>query len=264
MKKVIDRQIHANELKLRLLLTNYCNLNCPFCLNDFQEKGSTFLDTSIAEMAIAEYCNAFQGVYPLQVYYSGGEPSQHPNLSYLMKIASSLGCYVTLNTNGRFSNKIEDELTKYANQVHFGTYKKSIEHALRIKRMKGTLQCIFSTRYPYVNEQFIDFYAKYDIPIKIFRDFFEDGYDRYEQMAEDLVKRFPEIQLSFRHTGIQENRGPGCDNCQKTCITLKAAWIFPNGGTSPCPQAQGSKIQYPNSSEDWQSYFQSVRGFHTI
>ncbi|MFW6272886.1 MAG: hypothetical protein ACOC2U_03805 [bacterium] len=34
----IDKQIHANEFKLRILVTNDCNKSCKFCLNDFQPK----------------------------------------------------------------------------------------------------------------------------------------------------------------------------------------------------------------------------------
>lgn len=40
MNDVFDKRIHQDEFKLRLLLTNACNKNCVFCLNDFQDKPS--------------------------------------------------------------------------------------------------------------------------------------------------------------------------------------------------------------------------------
>ncbi len=260
---IIDKQIHAEELKLRILMTNGCNQKCSFCLNDFQPKPENgkmqFLDFNIAKTAIKQYANSFEGKYPLQVYFSGGEPTLHPDLISLIKFAKSFNCRVTLNTNGRFPNYLESKLVSFSDVIHFGTYKKSTEHAEKVSRMKGLIQCI----YPYMDESFIEFYSSYDLPIKVFRDFYSIP-DEYPAFAKEMKKKFPNADLSFRHTGIQENRGPGCDGCKKTCVTLKAAWIFPDGGSSPCPQFYKHQEDYPKNPEEWSKYFKEVESFHKI
>ena len=57
---MIDPMIHANEFKLRLLLTDRCNRRCSFCLNDFQRKpGSEHLSLPIpaAKEYVDLYCS---------------------------------------------------------------------------------------------------------------------------------------------------------------------------------------------------------------
>jgi organic radical activating enzyme len=260
----IDKQIHSKELKLRILTTNYCNKipRCSSCLNDFQKIPTTkdkikFIDSLLVKTAITQYANLFKGKYPLQVYFSGGETTLHKELPSMMEFAKSLECHVTLNTNGNFSESVESELKLFSDEIHFGTYEQSHQRAERIKRMNGTIQCI----YPPVEESFVEFYSKYNIPIKVFRDFYDNS-DDYTNFAKELTEKFPKTNISFRHTGIQENRGPGCNNCDKKCITLKAAWIFPDGGSSPCPQLYQHKLIYPKTSEEWKNYFKEVEVFH--
>jgi organic radical activating enzyme len=262
MAEVIDKQIHANELKLRLLMTNGCNRNCSFCLNDFQSKPKSdneiqYLDSNIAKLAIRQYVDSFKNRYPLQIYFSGGEPTLHPNLIGIMSLAKALDCRVTLVTNGKFPSFLERGLMNFSDEIHFGTYEKNQGHAEKVKRMGGLIQGI----YPNADASFIEFYSKQKIPIKIFRDFYDNS-EGYEKFSTEMKEKFPEANLSFRHTGIQENRGPGCDGCTNTCVTLKAAWIFPDGGSSPCPQLYKSLLSYPKTSEEWSKYFIEVEEFH--
>lgn len=78
MVNTLDKQIHANELKLRLLMMDGCNKKCSFCLNDFQAKLSIgqmqMLEPAIARKAIWQYAGSFKGKYPLQVYFSAENP----------------------------------------------------------------------------------------------------------------------------------------------------------------------------------------------
>ncbi len=260
-KEKINKQIHAQELKLRILMTNSCNQNCPNCLNDFQKKPKKgqeqFLKIETAKIAIKEYVSAFNKKYPLQIYFSGGEPTLHPDLTDLISYAKSFNCHVTLNTNGNFPDSLESDLKHFSDIIHFGTYKIDKKHAEKVKRMNGLIQGI----YPQFNESFIKFYSSYNLPIKIFKDFYDNSND-YINFVEEITRKFPEANLSFRHTGIQENKGKGCSNCEKKCITLKAAWIFPDGGTSPCPQLYKHPIIYPKNSQEWFKYFNVVEKFH--
>jgi organic radical activating enzyme len=257
---IIDKHIHEKELKLRILVTNICNKNCSFCLNDFQEKTPPmFVDLEIVKYCIEFYADTFKDKYPLQVYFSGGEPTLHNDLIDMMKFAMFAGCRVTLNTNGIFSETLEENLVKYSTEIHFGTYIKSKEHAERVKRMNGTIQCIF----PFVDDSFIEFYLSYGLHVKVFQDF-NDYSDKYIYFAQRLTKKFNSNLLSFRHTGIQENRGIGCNECEKKCITLKAIWLFPDGGTSPCPQLYKHKLIYPKTKKEWISYLELAEQFHKV
>lgn len=263
MTEVLDKQIHANELKLRILTTDGCNKisRCPFCLNDFQPipqiKNAKFLDFEIAKTAIKQYIHSFSGKYPLQVYFSGGETTMYSDLISLMGFSKYNGCRVTLNTNGNFSDSLEYSLALFSDEIHFGTYEKSQRHAERAKRMNGLIQFV----YPHMNESFIEFYFPYNLHMKVFNDF-NNSSNGYIDFAKKMKEKFPKADLSFRHTGIQENRGPGCDGCNKTCITLKAAWIFPDGGSSPCPQLHNYPLSYPKTPSEWSKYFNEVENFH--
>lgn len=259
--KAIDKQIHANELKLRILMTDGCTRNCSFCLNDFQQKPVNgkmkFLNPDTAKIAINQYASSFRGKYPLQVYFSGGEPTLHKELIDVMKFAKFRGCRTTLITNGEFPDYLEMPLKTYSDAVHFGTYEKSQKHAERISRMGGLVQCV----YPPIDSSFIEFYSGYGLPIKVFKEFNDESH-KYIDFIKETTEQFPKNNLSFRHTGIQENRGPGCNGCRKTCVTLKAAWIFPDGGSSPCPQLYKHSLSYPKTPEGWSKYFKDVEVFH--
>ena len=64
---IINKLIHRDEIKLRILMTDCCNKNCSFCLNDFQIKPidkPLFLDTNIAKDAIRTYVKIFSCKYP--------------------------------------------------------------------------------------------------------------------------------------------------------------------------------------------------------
>lgn len=258
---VIDKHIHEKELKLRILVTNTCNNNCSFCLNDFQKKEPiTFIDLQIVENVIAFYSNLFKEKYPLQVYFSGGEPTLHNDLVDMMEFAKFARCKVILNTNGNFSEDLEENLITYSDEIHFGTYSKSKEHAKKVKRMNGTIQCIF----PFVDESFIEFYLNYGLNVKIFNDFNSNDSTKYIDFIEKLTNMFNLNLLSFRHTGIQENRGIGCNGCDKKCITLKAIWLFPDGGISACPQLHNYELVYPKNKREWISCFKSIEDFHKI
>ncbi len=259
---IINKQIHADELKLRLLMTDGCNRDCSFCLNDFQPKPKTkdeiqYLNPGIAMTAIKQYAESFRGRYPLQVYFSGGEPSMHPNLVDVMRFAKLLDCRVTLNTNGDFPSRLEPKLMASSDIIHFGTYEKNSKRAEKIKRMNGLVQTV----YPHIDLSFVEFYSGYGIPIKIFQDFYDTS-NGYERFCGEMKKKFPNADLSFRYTGVQENRGHGCDGCQKTCCTLKAAWVFPDGGSSPCPQLPNSYRDYPKSFKEWSEHFERIEKLH--
>ena len=262
--KIFDRQIHRDEFKLRLLLTDTCNQNCGFCLNDFQEKpkgNPKFLDTGLALVAIATYAISLTVESPRQVYFSGGEPTLHRDAALLIQTACELGCRVTVNTNGSFPNSMIPILSD-VDCLHIGVYGVSPFLRDRLVNFGATLQCVYSKRFPYIDREFIKYYANAEIPIKIFGDLREDQTE-YRKFAEEIVKEFPKADLSFRFTGVQENRGIGCNNCDRYCVTLKGAWVFPDGGVSHCPQKCKGEVYYPGPHGwSWKEALSNIEKLH--
>lgn len=267
---MLDKQIHRNEFKLRLLLTNECNRKCQFCLNDFQDIPNQhngvepqYLDSNIAANAMVAYTR-MNTKYPWQIYFSGGEPTLHKHLPLLIEKGKKLKARLTLNTNGSFiGNKLLTNLFKrHIHCNHFGIYHASEDLANLMVHLNATMQCVYSRTVPYVNTDFLRFYMRYNIPIKIFCDLYDSDTEDYVNFIERLKMEYPEYPFSFRHTGIQENRGPGCTNCDRYCVTLKGAWVFPDGGVSHCPQKCRGEVYYPNSLSDWMDSLIEIEKLH--
>lgn len=256
----IDKQIHRDEIKLRLLLTNKCNFNCSWCLNDFMEKGTDFLYEDYALKAITYYKLFFDGKVPLQVYFSGGEPTLHSCLPTLLKYAKLLNCRTTVISNA--SNPIIlEKIRSFIDCLHISVYVKNNPLSYVAKKLNADLQTIYSLKHPFLDDSFINYYIKQGFNLKIFQNFFDD-FDIFYRNLANRYKDEPKVQ--FRFTGKQENRGIGCKDCTKKCITLKAAWVFPDGGITPCPQLVKHKKMYPISSFDWLNAYKRIYEFHKV
>lgn len=233
-----DRQIHKDDFRLRLLVTDGCNKNCHHCLNDFQLKPNDrykFLDPIVAEKIIKEYCSVMGS--KAQVEISGGEPGIHPYIGEIVGYAKVFGAFIKMNTNGMaFSWALEN----YVDYWHVGVTKCDRYLAKKIVEVKGQVQFVVIKETLGHIRSIVEFYGSYSIPIKLFVDFFAYGEEKKE--VEDtiaaVIRLYPKLDITTRFTGVQENRGIVCDGCNEKCITLKALWVFPNGKVSPCPQGR--------------------------
>lgn len=236
MKKVFDKQIHRNDFRLRLLVTNGCNKNCYHCLNDFQDKPSqdeeTFLDLEVANRIIGDYCLYMWFIQKQkpQVEFSGGEPGLHLRLTEMLEHAYRWNAKVKVNTNGLAINKWSK---KFVDCWHVGW---SYSDPDKIKEINGQMQLVVTARNaPYIDRE-ARFYGSRNIPLKLFIDFFDSKNPKIIKAIKDCVRKYPNYDIRTRFTGVQENRGVLCSNCSKKCITLKALWVFPDSTISPCPQ----------------------------
>ena len=258
---MLDKQIHGQEIKLRLLLTDACNRHCSFCLNDFQPRGNNYLDLRKGAVAISHYVQTVAPIAPLQGYFSGGEPTLHRFLPSMAGLARSFGARVTINTNGLFDHSMEQRLVSRGgvyDELHFGVYEKDEALAERILRMGGSCQMV----YPPADDDLVQYYLDRGLRVKVFENFLAPRF--HEAYIKALVRweRLAPGRVSGRHTGTQENRGPGCDGCKRRCITLRAAWVTPDGGLSPCPQRQ-DLCEYPSTKREWRAAFRRIVAFHT-
>ena len=90
--------VFAND-RLRLSVTDSCNLTCLYCTNEGQKHNAkNFLSpvwwTGFTEKVLAE------GIYIRKLNITGGEPLLHPELDAIISQAVTIAESVSLNTNG--------------------------------------------------------------------------------------------------------------------------------------------------------------------
>jgi len=258
MKAVFDKSIHRDEFRLRILMTDGCNKNCSFCLNDFQPKPRgkpEFIDAAFAAQLISVYCHKMEliGKQPI-VTFSGGEPGIHPKIHTIVRYAKRRGAVVKVVTNGtalyltplkEFVDCWHVSVTKKdENLIEFletnPGYNVQIQHVL-IRGHEFLGRKYFPLREPY---ELIKFYGPKRLPIKLWVDFFDSKEDKKstEGAIIGLVSLFPDYEIKSRFAGRQENRGIACRGCERDCVTLKALWAFPDNTVSVCPQGVHPRI----------------------
>jgi len=232
---MFDKQIHKDDFKLRILVTNGCNKACPNCLNDFQPKGCAYIDPVKAYEVIRPYCMFMRkkGLTP-KVEFSGGEPGSHPFLWDMLIYAKQYGAFTKVNTNGL---SLRHSLTtNVVDCWHVGVTECDPKLLAKIKKVNGQAQYVVTINDLGKLPIIIDFYK--EVPIKLFADFNEKG-ERLK-VIKNLILYYADKykNIKTRHTGIQENRGKLCRGCKKKCITLKAIWLLPDGSITLCPQRE--------------------------
>lgn len=259
---MIDKNVHHDQFRLKLLLTNQCNLNCNDCLNDFQGPSynpKMYLRKITFDTMINSYLRlcGITGT-KREIYLSGGEPTLSPNfLSFVKTLISFQETRVVINTNGHwpklyhklnwnrellaydFEESLftltENNVKQSRLEFHFGTHIESKALLNKILKFKGSAQTFLSN--PQTTYKTIAFYANNGFKIKIFENFFGDTehHNEYLRFIEKITKDFPEQEFEFRHTGIQTNRGGICRDCKIKCCTLKGIWVRGDDTVSPCP-----------------------------
>lgn len=89
--------------KLRLVVTNQCNLNCFYCHNEGQPKSNSFLPVELFEHLLRVIHRRSEGLEI--VTFSGGEPLLHQNLEHFVRSLQSVTRQRTVVTNGLLLDK---------------------------------------------------------------------------------------------------------------------------------------------------------------
>lgn len=89
---------HRRNRKLRIKLTDWCNLTCPFC---HSEGAAGAVDLSPTDqtllMALRELRSHFDWVH-----LTGGEPTSYPHLPEIIDVLRGLDYHVAITSNGLF------------------------------------------------------------------------------------------------------------------------------------------------------------------
>ncbi|GAI92941.1 unnamed protein product [marine sediment metagenome] len=122
MVKLFDKNKHRDQFRLRLLVTNSCDLACTYCLNDFQRRGNDFVNISDALHAVEVYkeiCD-INAILEPTVTFSGGEPGLFNGLGELLKLSKKIGVRTVVNTNGLAYRILNSKQREYVDSWHIG------------------------------------------------------------------------------------------------------------------------------------------------
>lgn len=88
--------------------TNACNLGCAYCGNRTMLRPRKFIDLALFERMVEEMV---QHGIPRMTLHTGGEPTLHPRLPEMIRIAKRAGRVVNMSTNGTLlTEKLAREL----------------------------------------------------------------------------------------------------------------------------------------------------------
>lgn len=251
-----DKLIHKDEFRLRILLTNECDKNCSFCLNDFQLKEPVV------------YANMFDVADCLRAYgsfmkgdsivtFSGGEPGLHPGLEYMLRHARHYCKTVKVVTNGL---AFCPDLVPFVDTWHIGVTginREVLGFLQYTKNITVQLVVIDNMRVQYLLD-FVSFYKRVGILVKLFIDFNSSRKDELESRIENVQNMIGD-GVCTRFTGKQINRGVACLGCERDCVTLKALWYFPDGRSSTCPQGV---TEYFDDDDSWDETVEQAYNAH--
>lgn len=134
----LDLNTLSSPISAYMKITDACMLDCIFCS---QKCAGKVMDLEIAKKALLELKK--NSIH--YVYYTGGEPLLHPQLSEILKFGKSLGFYQILVTNAillsnRKNIKILDDVDALGVSLHG---KESIHDTL--SNVKGTYQKVIQS-----------------------------------------------------------------------------------------------------------------------
>ena len=101
---------------MNVYLTNYCNLNCPYCFADDYMADSCKREMAREDLMTVLDFLARSGFMTLRL--EGGEPTLHPEFIELFELALSRGFNCRLFTNGLFSEAVRDHLASRSEHVN--------------------------------------------------------------------------------------------------------------------------------------------------
>ena len=139
-------RISSNEKKyvypevLSLSLTNYCDLGCPYCYKNSSPDNNVQLTT----FDVMKILDLFKGQYPFQVILGGGEPFFCDELFRIAELLKSVGCKVSVTTNGTLllnseidDLQIFDAISLSIHQVNYMALQ-AISKLIECKELNGT------------------------------------------------------------------------------------------------------------------------------
>ncbi len=227
------RDILYSPVRVYFETTRECNLRCRHCFNASAKKDSD-------EMTTGEIFSALEGMRQdniLDVRFTGGEFTVHPDWYEILKRAMDLGFGVSMNTNGVYDDpsKIDkiaelgmsqvtvsvEGLRPYHDQIRGkGSFDRTMEALQALHERGATLRTntvltkgnaqsmedVIQTVGPYVDEMNF-FHMRVTGRAQGMLDkalSYEELY-KFNQQAVQIVRRYPEINILYGSQATREN-----------------------------------------------------------
>lgn len=120
--------------KIYIEITNYCNLDCDFCIKNKR---------SLKHITLEEFQLILSRIEPYTDYlyfHILGEPLMHPNINELIQLASKK-FYINITTNGYLIDRIKE--TKHIRQLNISLHSFHEKYHISLdKYMKNIFHCI--------------------------------------------------------------------------------------------------------------------------
>lgn len=113
--KLFRSQIPRKELpsdclsapsKVYFEITRKCNLNCTFCYN----KSNDSFSKELSKEQIFSLLDELSELGTFEIRFTGGEPTIHPDFFEIIEYSVKLGFFVSLGTNGIWSEDVLDKI----------------------------------------------------------------------------------------------------------------------------------------------------------
>ena len=143
--------------KVYFEITRKCNLSCSYCYN--KSSGSFFQE--ISKETIFRLIEELERMGTFEIRLTGGEPTTHPDFFEIVDYAIEKGFFVSLGSNGIFSETVADRIKASGIRIVIisldgpeaindltrstGTFKKAVATIQRLQGMTLKINCVLST-----------------------------------------------------------------------------------------------------------------------
>jgi len=118
MVGIVKNKALVGPEKIEIILNTYCNMNCIFCWFHSPLIKRRLKKWKLEFDKFQEIIQSAQAMKTNYIYLSGwGEPTLHPDLPKMIKLARKKRFYITLTTNLAFNSKKMLNAVSMANQI---------------------------------------------------------------------------------------------------------------------------------------------------
>jgi len=118
MFKVQNVSDNTDSIKIEWNLGKRCNLDCAYCPSEIHDNHSPHTDLEFIKKAIDKISTLSK---PIRLSFTGGEPSVHPNIEEILRLASDKTRWLNMTTNAlrKGSWYHEQPVNHYVFSLHF-------------------------------------------------------------------------------------------------------------------------------------------------
>lgn len=225
--------------KIYVEITNFCNLNCPFCLKTSRSKHNLTFD---------EFKHILDEIKPYTKYlyfHVLGEPLIHPLINEFIDYASK-DFYVNITTNGYLINNIK---TNNIRQINVSLHSFSDKYN---KDLNSYLNDIFSFENISSKDTYINYRLWVDTPYYgDIKKAIENRYHIYINDEENNIKLKDNVYLNFSHKFDWPEDNNSAECYSGVCYALKDhIAILSNGDVTACCLDGNGTLSFGNIFSD--------------